>query len=136
MEQKPFIPKARLRRLNIRLSQQEWDKVHKLSSSSTCRSVSDYARKVLSEKPVKVFYRNRSFDEFEEQMIILLPRLEAFGESFDQLVKKIPYMTNYPYTKEMLSSLLEYGREFSKTAGEIKLFIEKLANDATQNNVV
>lgn len=132
MEQQPLIRKARLRRLNIRLSQQEWDKVHKLSSMSTCRSVSDYARKVLSEKPVKVFYRNRSFDEFEEQMTILLPRLEAFGESMDELVKKIPYMTNYPYTREMLASILEYGREFAKTAAEIKLHIEKLARQCDQ----
>jgi hypothetical protein len=52
------LPKARARRLNVRLSQQEWDKVHKLSANSTCRSISDYARKVLSEKPVKVFYRS------------------------------------------------------------------------------
>jgi hypothetical protein len=40
------LPKARQFRLNIRLTQQEWDKVHKLASNTTCRSVSEYARKV------------------------------------------------------------------------------------------
>ena len=70
---------VRIHRLNIRLDQKEWDKVHKLTSNSTCRSVSEYARKVLLEKPVRVFYRNQSFDDFEEQMIRLLPQLEAFG---------------------------------------------------------
>jgi uncharacterized protein (DUF1778 family) len=69
--------KIRLRRLNIRLSDQEWDKVHRLSANTTCRNISDYARKVLLNHPVKVFYRNQSFDNFEEQMIRLLPLLEA-----------------------------------------------------------
>ncbi|HEV3326264.1 MAG TPA: hypothetical protein VG052_11690 [Puia sp.] len=112
------LPPARARRLNIRLSQQEWDKVHKLSANSTCRSVSEYARKVLSEKPVKVFYRNQSFDEFEERMTQLLPVLEAFGENFSQLIK----------TRADLQSLLDSHRDFSKTAAEIKAHLEKLSD--------
>jgi chromatin segregation and condensation protein Rec8/ScpA/Scc1 (kleisin family) len=111
-------PPARARRLNIRLSQQEWDKVHKLSANSTCRSVSEYARKVLSEKPVKVFYRNQSFDEFEERMTQLLPLLEAFGENFSQLVK----------TRADLQPLLDSHRDFSKTAAAIKTHLEKLSD--------
>ena len=80
--------KARLHRLNIRLDQKEWDKVHKLTSNSTCRSVSEYARKVLLEKPVRVFYRNQSFDDFEETMVGVLAQLQGFGDNFDRLVKK------------------------------------------------
>jgi DNA repair ATPase RecN len=111
-------PPARLRRLNIRLSQQEWDKVHKLSANSTCRSVSEYARKVLAEKPVKVFYRNQSFDEFEERMTVLLPLLEAFGDNFSQLIK----------TRSDLQTLLDAHRAFSKTTEEIKAHLEKLSD--------
>ena len=47
--------KAGLRRLNLRLTQQEWDKIHRLAANSTCRSMSEYARTVLSQKPVRVF---------------------------------------------------------------------------------
>lgn len=140
MENKPLIRKARLRRLNIRLSQQEWDKVNRLSSNSTCRSVSEYARKVLSEKPVKVFYRNRSFDDFEEQMTNLLPRLETFGEAFAEMVRKMSPKTDYP-SEEMISALLECGQGFSKIAEEIKIQVQKLADqgdklpgNATENN--
>src|SRR5260221_9523826 len=77
----------RLRRLNVRLSQQEWDKVHKLASNTTCRSTSEYARKLLTGKPVRVFYRNQSFDELEQQMIRLLPRLETFATNFAQAIQ-------------------------------------------------
>jgi len=111
-------PPARLRRLNIRLSQQEWDKVHKLSANSTCRSVSEYARKVLSEKPVKVFYRNQSFDEFEDRMTTLLPLLEAFGDNFSHLIK----------TRPDLQTLVDAHGAFSKTAEEIKTHLEKLSD--------
>jgi hypothetical protein len=72
---------CRHRRLNIRLSQQEWNFIQGLAANSTCRSVSEYARKVLAQKPVKVLYRNQSFDEFEEQMTSrFLPLLEQFRE--------------------------------------------------------
>jgi uncharacterized protein (DUF1778 family) len=79
-------PPARRRRLNIRLSQQEWNFIQGLAANSTCRSTSDYARKVLVQKPVNVLYRNQSFDEFEEQMTTrFLPLLEQYKERFGQI---------------------------------------------------
>jgi hypothetical protein len=99
--------KARLRRLNLRLTESEWDKIHRLAANSTCRSTSEYARKVLSQKPVRVFYRNQSFDDFEEQMVRLLPRLETCRNDFDQL---------------------------SATINEIKELLIKLSDNETKNN--
>lgn len=122
------LPPARARRLNIRLSQHEWDKVHKLSANSTCRSVSDYARKVLSEKPVKVFYRNQSFDEFEERMSQLIPTLEAFGENFDQAVKKLSALNDHTDIWILMEILLKSRKEFIETAQEIKTHLEKLSD--------
>lgn len=130
------LPPARARRLNIRLSQKEWDKVHKLSANSTCRSVSDYARKVLSEKPVKVFYRNQSFDEFEERMSQLLPQLETFGENFDQVVKKLSVLDDQSHIWVLMEILLKSRKEFIETAQEIKKHLEKLADHETQNNAL
>jgi uncharacterized protein (DUF1778 family) len=100
---------SRLRRLNIRLSEEEWDKIHHLAAGTTCRSISDYARKVLSRKPVRVFYRNKSFDAFEEQMTRLIPLLENLAAGND-----LPAITT--------------------TVQEIKTHIEKLSDHATKNN--
>ena len=128
MKKSTQTPKARQRRLNIRLSQQEWDKVNKLASNTTCRSVSDYARKVLSEKPVKVFYRNQSFDEFDEKMTRILPQFESFGEHLTLLVKKISSMESTAAIRAIMSLILDCGRDFTRNAEEIKKHIEKLSD--------
>jgi hypothetical protein len=118
---------ARLHRLNIRLDQKEWDKVHKLTSNSTCRSVSEYARKVLLEKPVRVFYRNQSFDDIEERMVGVLAQLEGFGDNFNRLVKKSLSM-DMAGISSIVPELLDYQRQFLATADQIKAHIEKLAD--------
>lgn len=120
------LPPARLRRLNIRLSQQEWDKIHKLAENTTCRSVSEYARKVLAEKPVKVFYRNQSFDAFEEQMLRLLPILAVFGGDFNELIKKLQTLKYDRQIQALVPTLVENSGNYLKTVDEIKFFIEKL----------
>jgi hypothetical protein len=126
------IPKARQLRLNVRMSQAEWDKVHKLATNTTCRSVSEYARKVLVEKPVKVFYRNRSFDDFEEQMTRLLPQLEASGDNFALLVKKLSSMENIPEMRSVLPLILACEKDFAGKMETIKDHIENLSNQCAQ----
>jgi hypothetical protein len=126
--------KARLHRLNIRLDQKEWDKVHKLTSNSTCRSVSEYARKVLLEKPVRVFYRNQSFDDFEETMIRVLAQLATFGDNFNLLLKNALSPEKSPDLKPLLPPLLECAKSFARTAEEIRAHVRKLADLCDQKS--
>ena len=107
-------------RLNIRLSTSEWDKINRLSANSTCRTVSEYARKVLAQQPVKIFYRNRSFDEFEEQMTgRLIPTLEAFNKKFQSLLPADP-------------ALFEAHQQFTNTVREIRTLLAKLSEQCDQ----
>lgn len=99
------IQPSRQRRLNIRLSEEEWDKLHKLAGNTTSRSVSEYSRKILLNQPVKVFYRNQSFDDFEEQMTQLLTQLESFCDNYDQVVKKLSTLKDVSEIKAALSGL-------------------------------
>jgi hypothetical protein len=55
----------------------EYQIIIELISRTTCRSMSEYARKSMLGKPIKVFYRNKSFDEFVEIAILLKKRLDA-----------------------------------------------------------
>lgn len=126
--------KARLRRLNLRLTESEWDKIHRLAANSTCRSTSEYARKVLSQKPVRVFYRNQSFDNFEEQMVRLLPQLEAHSAGFTEALKKVTPLEDSLEQKIALRLLLSYGSNLSKTIEEIKDHLIKLSDNETKNN--
>jgi len=124
----PGPKKAKDLRLNIRLSQQEWDKIHKLAANSTCRNVSEYARKVLTEKPVNVFYRNQSFDIFEEHITRLLPQLELFGDNYDKITQQILALNALPSMVNFLSAQMTYGKGFLGTVAEIKSLIEKLSD--------
>lgn len=120
--------KIRLRRLNIRLTQQEWDKVHQLYTKTICRSISEYARKLLLNQPVKVLYRNQSFDILEEQMIRLIPQLDDINDNFNRLLAKIDPLNNTPELKTDIEMILLHSENFLKTSGEIKTHIEKLSD--------
>jgi hypothetical protein len=107
-------------RLNIRLSSPEWDKIDRLARNSTCRTVSEYARKVLAQQPVRIFYRNKSFDDFEEQMTgRLLPVLETFNKKFQSLLPADP-------------ALFEAHQQFTSTVREIRTWLAKLSDQCDQ----
>lgn len=60
-------PKKRF--LSFRLTAEDLDKVYKLCNSTTCQSLTEYATKVLTRKPVIVKVRNQSADEILCQLI-------------------------------------------------------------------
>lgn len=124
--------KSRQHRLNIRLSSQEWDRILYLSAGTTCRNISDYARKVLLKEPVTVFYRNQSFDAFEEQMIHLLPELERSGDNFDQLIKKLSPIRDVPEIQALLPQLTAAQSALSSRVSWIKSHLEKLYDQCVQ----
>ena len=81
--------KVRSRWLNIRLNEEEENKIKKFYSRSTCSSLGEYARDVLQKNPVNIFYRNQSADEFLTEMIQLKQELNAIGNNFNQVVHKL-----------------------------------------------
>jgi hypothetical protein len=71
----------RSRRLNIRLSEQEWQKAHRLMANTTCRSISEYARKLLTNQPVSQIFRNPSLEEFMTRIPPLTDYIEGIGRA-------------------------------------------------------
>ena len=98
--------------ISFRVKPQEYEQIHKHFSSTTCRKLSEYARKVLLNKPVVIKYRNQSADEFLSAMIPLKNELNYIGNNFNQAVKKLhtlnqisefkTWVLNYEADKEML----------------------------------
>ena len=78
--------------LHVRLTASEYEKIYKGFSSSTKRKISEYARSILLDKPITVYTRNRSFDDFVAEMILLRRELKAIGNNFNQAVKKLHSM--------------------------------------------
>lgn len=75
--------------LHIRLNETELKTICSHHQKTTCRELSDYARRVLLRKPVTINHRNQSADEILAEMIRLKNELQAIGNNFNQAVHKL-----------------------------------------------
>jgi len=96
--------KNRIRRITIRLTEQEYQKLLQGLKQSVDRKLSDYARKLLSGKPVKMLVRNQSMDLFTEEMVVLRKELNALGNNFNQVVKRINSVPDLPQLQFLLKT--------------------------------
>ena len=92
----------RVKWLHIRLTTKEHEKLHNKFSKSTCRKLSDYARKILLDKPITIKQRNQSLDDFMAEMIVLRKELNAIGSNYNQLVKRLHSMKDFSEIKTWL----------------------------------
>ncbi|QIH40293.1 plasmid mobilization relaxosome protein MobC [Flavobacterium sp. Sr18] len=113
--------------LHLRLTPDEYQKILKEFNRSTCRKISDYARKNLLQKPIVNTYRNQSLDDFMAEMIRLRGELNAIGNNFNQAVKKLHTLHQITDFKHWLISYeLEKKILFNKV-DKIKKHIQKFA---------
>ncbi|MDQ2719949.1 MAG: plasmid mobilization relaxosome protein MobC [Bacteroidota bacterium] len=106
--------------LNIRLNEEEQNKLNKLYSRTTTNSLSEYARDVLLKVPVNILYRNQSADEFLVEMIQLKKELNAIGNNFNQAVHKLHTLDNFQEIKSWAIINEESKKTFMKNVEEIK----------------
>jgi hypothetical protein len=118
--------------LHLRLTPDEYQKIMKEFNKSTCRKLSDYARKNLLQKPIVNTYRNKSLDDFMAEMIRMRGELNAIGNNFNQAVKKLHTLQQI---SEFMHWLISYELEkkilFNKV-DEIKKYIQKFAESWLQ----
>lgn len=119
-------------RLNLRLSEHEWNKIQLLASNTTCRTVSEYCRKVLLNRPVRVFRRNRSLDDIEETLAPLLLQLKTFGDDFNMLVQQLSSTDKNVSINTALEILLLRSRQFLETTTRIKELLIKISDICAQ----
>lgn len=74
---------------HLRLTENEHNILKKKLTTTTCHQISDYVRRVLFECPVTVKHRDQSMDDFMNELIALRRELNALGNNFNQVVKKI-----------------------------------------------
>src|SRR5690606_28065413 len=79
----------RSRKITIRLKPAEYKSIKAKFHKSRCRRLSEYSRNVLLEKPVTIFHRDQSLDETLEELILLRKELNAVGNNFNQIVRKL-----------------------------------------------
>ena len=94
----------RTRKLTVRFTQTEYEKLEKKFQNTTSSQLSHYVRHVLLEKPVVVKYRNQSLDAFMEEIILLKQELNAIGNNFNQAVKKLHVLKQIPEFRSWLAT--------------------------------
>lgn len=113
--------------IHLRLRPEEYQKIHKRFSKTTCRKLSEYARKNLLDEPITMNYRNESVDEFMSEIIRLRKELNALGNNFNQAVKRLHTLQQIPEFKLwIMQHELEKKILFNKV-DEIKKHIQKIA---------
>ncbi|MET0636147.1 MAG: plasmid mobilization relaxosome protein MobC [Chitinophagaceae bacterium] len=85
--------------ISFRVKPREYEAIYRHFRGSTSLKLSEYARKVLLQKPVVVKYRNESADDFLAEMLTLKKELNSIGINFNQAVKKLHTTDNFPEVK-------------------------------------
>lgn len=75
--------------VQVRVSPEELKAIKDSASHSTSRKFSDYIRKLILGKPVTLYHRNQSLDDFMTEMIGLKNELNAIGNNYNQLIKRL-----------------------------------------------
>src|SRR5664279_4013350 len=106
--------------VSFRVKPAEYEHIEKHWKSTTCRSLSEYARKMLLAKPVVVKYRNESADQYLEEMILLKNELSAIGNNFNQAVKRLHTLDTVGQMRSWLIIYEATHQKFNRKVEEIK----------------
>lgn len=117
----------RTRIIGLRLTMDEYSKIEKKWKASTCRKLSDYARKKLFDKPIVMTYRDQSLDDLMAEMIRLRVEMNNIGNNFNQSVKKLHTLSRIDeFRSWLIAHEVEKKILFNKI-DEIKNIIQKMA---------
>ena len=123
----------RTRWLHLRLKPEEYEKIHRQFSKTTCRKLSDYARKILLGKPFIATTRNQSLDDFMAEAIRLRNDLNNVGNNINQAVKKLHTLTQIPDFKDWISKAETDKKVLFDSIEHIKNNIQNLAEKWLQS---
>ncbi len=70
-----------IKRITIRLTESEFQKLEEQFKKTTCRKFSEYLRRVMLVTPITHTYRNLSADAFLSELIGLKNELSAMGKT-------------------------------------------------------
>lgn len=118
----------RTRWLHIRLTEMEYKKLQEGFSTSTKQKISSYARDILLDKPVTVYTRNQSVDDFVAEMIQLRNELKAIGNNINQAVKKLHTSANNTELKYWAQQVVNSREILFQKMDEINLKIASMSD--------
>jgi len=116
----------RTRLLQVRLTPTELGKIHDKFSQSTSQKLSDYVRKKMLDKPIKVYTRNQSLDDLMAELQRLTSELNAIGNNYNQVVKRLHSLQHFEDVKSWLLLNESSKQILLKKVEEIKTKINQI----------
>ena len=108
----PKMPKVFL---GLKLTDEEKGKIIGEMSNTNCRTFTDYVRKKLLGKPLCVYYRNRSYDDFTEACITLKRDLDTLLQKDHWSESEKKWLNEQILeTKNIITKLYDYVRDNRK----------------------
>lgn len=114
----------RSKRINLRLTEEEFAAIESKLKSSIHNHLSSYLRKVILEKPIIIKTRDQSLDDFMKELILLRTELNAVGNNFNQIVKKINSVSESREFIYWLKIASDYQKELVERVGKIQIRID------------
>jgi hypothetical protein len=118
----------RHRKITVRFTEKEFEKIEKSFKTTTKRKLSEYIRYVLLDRPVTVYTRDKSIDEMLVILASLKTELSAIGNNFNQAVKKLHTLDRIPDIKMWSESNEQTQKLFMQKTEEISSKIAQLAD--------
>jgi len=118
----------KVKHIDVRVSVEEYNKIYKHFEATTCQKLSEYARKIMLNKPVISTYRNQSLDDLMAELIKLRTELNAIGNNFNQAVRKLHLLNQ---TGQLQSWIIRYETDNDRllqTTQTIEQLINKMAD--------
>lgn len=119
--------KVRDRWVNVRMNQEEFDKLETNRKKTTERNNSDYIRKIAFDQPVKILTRDASQDALTNEIIRLRKELNAVGQNFNQAIRKL-------HTLKMIPEFRQWITEYEGTRKQIVATSEIICTTIPKNN--
>ena len=120
--------KNRTRKVTIRLMPDEYEQLNNRYKKTTCRKLSDYVRSLLFQGTVTILTRDQSMDAFMTELISLKSELNAVGNNFNQAVRKLNAMQQFPELKIWVITHTQMAQDVVKKVDSIKINIAKFSD--------
>ncbi|MBZ4040933.1 MULTISPECIES: plasmid mobilization protein [Flavobacterium] len=117
----------RIKWVHLRLTTEEMNLLQRRFEKSLCPKLSDFARKNMLGKPVILKYRNQSVDDFILEISRLRADLNAVGNNYNQMVKKLHTLQQIPEFRDWIYASLEQKEILFDSIEKIKNCVLKLA---------
>jgi hypothetical protein len=115
------------KRVTVRFSPAEYDRIYRSYKRTTKRRLSEYFRFIMLDKPITVYTRNQSLDHFLTELLQLKNELKAIGNNLNQVVKKLNSLNTFPEVRIWQMDHEKRRMEYMEKVNEIYLKISQIS---------